>query len=130
MSKILLDFRRIIGKALLTMKRATTQFLDELQSLGALADGDISEIIGVSTVFLDAWRTGTAKPSPIRHAMLCDLRDIVVELAEMYEPAEVRQWLYAEQPLLSGARPVDVVRAKRAYEVQRIISEAAAGRAS
>jgi hypothetical protein len=50
-----------------------------------------------------------------------DLRYVVDRLAEFYSPEEARIWLYAKQPLLNGAREIDLIYTGRVDEVLRII---------
>ncbi len=52
---------------------------------------------------------------------MSDLRYVVDRLAEVFQPTEVRDWLYAHHQMLGGERPLDLIPARRADEVLAII---------
>lgn len=52
-----------------------------------------------------------------------ELEEIIAALADFYAAKEARQWLQSPQALLSGARPVDLVRAGQGGDVLRLVRQ-------
>ncbi len=48
---------------------------------------------------------------------------IVHQLADIYEPSEVRQWTFAPQKLLVRTSPAELIRDGRIDEVMRLVNQ-------
>jgi uncharacterized protein (DUF2384 family) len=75
----------------------------------------------VSKATVSRWLSGKAQPVARNELLLSTLAYIVGRLEEYYEPSEVRMWLHAPHPQLSGERAIDVIRSGRAEDVLQVI---------
>jgi len=55
--------------------------------------------------------------------MLLELGYIVDQLADIYEPNQARQWIFAPQKLLNGKSPAELIRTGRIDNVMRLIGQ-------
>ena len=55
--------------------------------------------------------------------MLLELGYIVDQLADIYEPNQARQWIFAPQKLLNGKSPTELIRTGRIDNVMRLIGQ-------
>ena len=103
------------------LQSAVPRFLEELGKLGGLKGTDIANITDVSKATVSRWRAGDIKPQPRNELILSDLYYIVGRLQEYYGPEEIRTWLYARHPQLSGERAIDLIHQDRTIEVLKVI---------
>lgn len=82
-----------------------------------LTQGDIAAATGVTDRAVRGWQTSSIRPE--RYDRLSDLRDIVLLLSESLTPRGVGQWLHARNRLLSGERPVELLKAGKVEEVRQ-----------
>jgi uncharacterized protein (DUF2384 family) len=100
---------------------AIVQYLDRLQTDGALKGTDIANVADVSKATVSRWKAGQIKPQPRHELILSDLHYVVDRLAEYYAPEEIRSWLYARHPQLHGERAIDLIHARRTIEVLNVL---------
>ncbi len=98
-----------------------TRYLDELHDVGGLKGTDIANITNVSKATVTRWKQGAIKPHPRTQFVLSDLHYVVGRLDEYYAPEEIRIWLYAHHPQLSGERAIDLICQNRSEEVLRVL---------
>ena len=103
------------------MANAVATLIDGLRHRGALRGTDVANIAAVSPATVSRWSAGTSFPQPKTQLLISDLRYVVDCLAELYDPAETRLWLYARHRLLGGARAIDLIHDGRADEVLGVI---------
>lgn len=100
---------------------AVIQYLEHLETGGALRSTDIANVIDVSKATVSRWKTGKYRPQPNHELILSDLHYVVGRLAEYYSPDEIRSWLYARHPQLSGGRAIDLIHERRTEEVLQVL---------
>jgi uncharacterized protein (DUF2384 family) len=103
------------------METAVTRILDRLKDDGGLQGKDIANIVSVSRATVSRWSSGKATPDLKTQTVIAELRYVVDRLADFYTPGETRLWLHAKHPMLSAARPIDLINAGRTEEVLAII---------
>jgi transcriptional regulator with XRE-family HTH domain len=103
------------------MQGAVPRFLDEIGKSGGLKGTDIANILDVSKATVSRWRAGDIKPQPRNELVLSDLYYVVTRLSDYYSPDEIRTWLYARHPQLSGERAIDLIHQDRAIDVLKVI---------
>jgi hypothetical protein len=55
------------------------------------------------------WQQGRVDPQPAKLHQLLALEWLATQLAEFYEPADARLWLYSPHKLLAGRRPAELI---------------------
>jgi len=103
------------------MSSAVANLLDDLRQRGGLKGSDVANIAAVSPATVSRWSAGTSSPHPKTQLLISDLRYVVDRLAEFYDSAETRIWLYSKHRLLNGERAIDLIHAGRAEEVLAVI---------
>lgn len=106
---------------------AIARIIDEIETRGGLRGTDIANITDVSKATVSRWRNNSAKPQPGNELRIADLHYVVGRLADYYEADEIRIWLYARHPQLSGARAIDLIHANRTDEVLQVLNRLDAG---
>jgi uncharacterized protein (DUF2384 family) len=48
---------------------------------------------------------------------------VIGQLADIYEPDEARQWIFAPQKLLGGTSPAELIRTGRIDDVMRLVNQ-------
>ena len=104
-----------------TQTRPVVQFIQRLQNTGGLKGTDIANFAGVSKATVSRWSNGQKTPHPRTQLIISDLSYVVMRLSEYYSQEEVRAWLYAPHPQLSGERAVDLIHNDRSEEVIAIL---------
>ncbi len=86
----------------------------------------VAELLDVSPAQVTRWRQGGG--IDIHNADRVDLLEYVVAaLQRIYEPEVVEKWLLGLNPRLRDRRPIDVIRAGRAWELLPAIADERAG---
>jgi hypothetical protein len=89
---------------------ALTRKFESLRAKGQIHDRDIAELLGADPETVARWDEGSEFPPVAAEKSLLEIEYIVDLLADFYEPAEARQWLFSSQALLDGATPADLIR--------------------
>ena len=92
-----------------------------LQRDGGLKGTDIAKFTGVAKATVLRWGSGRKSPHPKTQLIMADLAYVVMRLSEFYSRNEVRAWLYARHPQLSGLRAIDLIRDERNEDVISIL---------
>jgi uncharacterized protein (DUF2384 family) len=103
------------------MRTAVGKILDLLKDGGGLQGKDIANIVAVSPATVSRWSSGKATPDLKTQTVIAELRYVVDRLADFYTPKETRLWLHARNPMLGGARPIDLVARRRTAAVLAVI---------
>lgn len=77
----------------------------------------VAELLEVSRSQPGKWRTGAESPSPAASALLIDLDHVIARATLLWPAAVAKRWLVGTEPLLGGARPIDVLRLRGSREV-------------
>lgn len=80
---------------------------------GRLLDADRAQV--------SRWTAGTEQISAEMGRRIVDLHDILTRVLRIYTPAAAALWLAGSEPLLGGARPIDVLALEGAVPVIRAI---------
>lgn len=91
---------------------ATDVYVGKLEAIkeeAGLSRQEIAEIVGTSSRTVVRWATGQAVPRGTPRERLLELSVIAQLAAKVMRPDAVSPWLYAPNPLLDFARPVDLV---------------------
>lgn len=103
------------------MATAFAHYIEALHDQGGLKGTDIANFTNVSSATVHRWKAGSHAPQPRTQIMLSTLHYVVSRLDDYYTPEEVRLWLYAPHPQLSGERAIDYIVGDRAQDVIAII---------
>jgi transcriptional regulator with XRE-family HTH domain len=103
------------------MAGAVATIIKDLRKRGGLRGTDVANIASVSPATVSRWTSGASFPHPKTQLLISDLRYVVDRLAELYDPEEMRVWLYSKHRLLGGERAIDLINSGRADEVLSVI---------
>jgi len=90
-------------------KSAVAKRLETITAKTGAKDIEIAELLGTTPQTVNRWRNAQVEPKSEHLRRILDLEYVAEELAEFYEPEEVRLWLLQRHRLLKGRRPVDVI---------------------
>ncbi len=105
----------------MSAKTAIARNILELKTVGGLNGVDIANVTDVSKATVSRWSSGEKRPHPANQRVLSDLVYVVRRLEDYYNNEEVRLWLYARHPQLSGERAVDLIHEGRMIEVLKVL---------
>jgi predicted transcriptional regulator len=94
---------------------AASAIVNALKAFG-VTQVDVAAVVHVSDRAVRRWRTGDIRPN--HYDRLAQLRDLVLLLADALPARGVGQWLHAENHLLNGRRPVDVLAEDHSEQVR------------
>ena len=104
-----------------TLEKPVVRFIQDLQQTGGLKGTDIANFTDVSKATVSRWTKGQKSPHARTQLVLSDLHYVVMRLSEYYNAEEIRAWLYARHPQLSGERAIDLIHQDRSVEVLQIL---------
>jgi uncharacterized protein (DUF2384 family) len=87
-------------------------------SLGTNAAG---RLLGADRAQISRWSKGTEKISSEMGRRIIDLHDVLTRILRIYGHEAAAMWLVGSEPLLGGARPIDVLVTEGAAPVIRAI---------
>lgn len=90
-----------------------TEFL--ARTLGGITA--VARLLDVSASQPSRWRQGKEQPSQVVAQRLLDLDHVVARLALLWDESLIEPWLVSPNAHLSGATPIDVLRAAGARDV-------------
>lgn len=106
------------------MRRTTHLIAHQLEVLhrqGAMTTLDVAEVLAVPPETLSRSDQGQTLPSSEAQDVLRDLVSVVELLADLYDPADVREWLRSRQRLLEDRIPAHLIQQGRTEEVLRAL---------
>jgi uncharacterized protein (DUF2384 family) len=95
--------------------------------LEALGTNSAARLLGADRAQVSRW---TARTEAIGHEMgrrIVDLHDVLTRIMRVYGRNAAAMWLVGSEPLLGGARPIDVLVTEGAAPVVRAIDGIAQG---
>ena len=100
-----------------TLDRAVeaSEIVDALKAFG-VSQVDVAAVTEVSDRAVRGWRTSDIRPE--RYDRLAQLRDLAILLSDSLTPRGVGQWMHAQNRLLEGRRPVELLADNRFEEVR------------
>jgi hypothetical protein len=102
---------------------ALTRKFESLRAKGQIEDRDVAQLLGADLDAVVRWDQGREFPPPATEKSLLEIEYIVDLLADFYQPAEARQWLFSSQALLDGAAPAELIRRGELDAVMRLVGQ-------
>ncbi len=93
----------------------------------ALGTNAAARLLGADRAQVSRWSAGTEAISSEMGRRILDLHDVLTRILRVYEREAAAMWLVGSEPLLGGARPIDVLALEGAAPVIRAIDGIAAG---
>ena len=110
--------------------RAVSNVTELLQRLvRAYGSNAVAEMLGVDKAMISRW-TRKVKPEPVSPTMagrIIDVHDVINRALQVFQPQVAADWLAGSEPLLDGARPIDVLKNRGAIPVIQALEGRAAG---
>jgi uncharacterized protein (DUF2384 family) len=89
-----------------------------VEALGTNAAG---RLLGADRAQVSRWGSGTEAVGAEMGRRIVDLHDLLTRILRVYHREAAQMWLLGSEPLLGGARPIDVLAAEGAAPVIRAI---------
>jgi transcriptional regulator with XRE-family HTH domain len=110
-----------------TMPAALAAKLDSIKNKTGVRGQEFAELVGATPQTISRWRQGRVDPQPSHLNRLLTLEWLASELAEFYEPADARVWLYSRHRLLDGDSPAHRIQEGRVDDVLALIDQLKSG---
>jgi uncharacterized protein (DUF2384 family) len=95
-----------------------------VDSLGTNA---AARLLGADRAQVSRWTSGKEAIGSEMGRRIVDLHDVLTRILRVYKPEVAAMWLVGSEPLLGGARPIDVLAMEGAAPVVRAIDGIASG---
>lgn len=93
----------------------------------ALGTNAAARLLDVDRAQVSRWGSGAETMSSEMGHRIVDLHDVLTRILRVYNHSAAAMWLVGSEPLLGGARPVDVLATEGAAAVIRAIDGIAEG---
>lgn len=93
----------------------------------ALGTNAAARLLGADRAQVSRWGSGLEPVSAEMGRRVVDLHDVLTRILRLYNREAAAMWLTGSEPLLGGARPIDVLVLEGAAPVIRAIDGIAAG---
>jgi uncharacterized protein (DUF2384 family) len=93
----------------------------------ALGSNAAARLLGADRAQVSRWSAGTEPISSEMGRRIVDLHDILTRILRVYGRETAAMWLVGSEPLLGGARPIDILVLEGAAPVIRAIDGIAQG---
>lgn len=93
----------------------------------ALSVSEIADVTGVQPRSVQNWAAGNTRPEGQQRERLLELKYVIEQLSDVYEPEGVEIWLHSPQRGLGHRKPVDALRVGEFSEVLDLIDRLAGG---
>jgi uncharacterized protein (DUF2384 family) len=87
----------------------------------ALGTNATARLLGADRAQVSRWSAGTEPIASEMSRRIVDLHDVLVRILRVYGREMAAMWLVGSEPLLGGARPIDVLSMEGAAPVIRAI---------
>ena len=95
--------------------------------IDALGTNAAARLLGADRAQVSRWTAGTEPVGAEMGRRIVDLHDVLTRILRVYSREAAAMWLVGSEPLLGGARPIDVLAIEGAAAVIRTIDGIAAG---
>jgi uncharacterized protein (DUF2384 family) len=95
--------------------------------LEALGTNAAARLLGADRAQVSRWAAGTESIGQEMGRRIIDLHDVLTRIMRVYGRETAAMWLVGSEPLLGGARPIDVLVTEGAAPVVRAIDGIAEG---
>lgn len=93
----------------------------------ALGTNAAARLLGADRAQVSRWAAGTENVGQEMGRRIVDLHDVLTRILRVFGPEPAAMWLVGSEPLLGGARPIDVLVSEGAAPVIRAIDGIAEG---
>jgi uncharacterized protein (DUF2384 family) len=93
----------------------------------ALGTNAAARLLGADRAQVSRWTSGKENIGSEMGRRIVDLHDVLTRILRVYNREAAAMWLLGSEPLLGGARPIDVLAMEGAAPVVRAIDGIAAG---
>lgn len=83
----------------------------------AYSQATIAGLLGVDKSAVNRWMKSDREISPDMRGRILELHDIFTRVHQAFNPVLASRWLTGHEPLLGGARPIDVIATRGAAPV-------------
>lgn len=94
---------------------------------GALGTNAAARLLGADRAQVSRWGAGKEPVGAEMSRRIVDLHDVLTRILRIYHRDAAAMWLSGSEPLLGGARPIDVLALEGAAPVVRAIEAIAEG---
>jgi hypothetical protein len=91
------------------------------RTLDALQTGTIAQLLEVEPAQVSRWKDGSETPNAAEWWRILDLHDVLTRILRVLDREAAELWLVGSEPLLGGARPIDVLALEGAAPLIRCI---------
>lgn len=99
------------------MPSAVGRKIEQIKERTNVPASSIAEMIGATPQTLSRWSTGRNEPQREHLDRLLEMDYLTERLAVFFKPEDVRLWLLAPHPQLTGQRPAELIAGGRQEEV-------------
>ncbi|MEO9096851.1 MAG: hypothetical protein ABI346_01595 [Candidatus Baltobacteraceae bacterium] len=85
--------------------------------VGLLGNNRAAAILGVDKSLVSRWLRGAETISPSKRKAIIDVSYVLQRALQVLTPQQLSLWLVGSDPLLGGARPVDVLMVRGAGQL-------------
>lgn len=103
------------------MPTSVARKVESIKKRASISSSNIAQLVGTTPQTLSRWSTGKHEPHREHLERLLTLDYVAEQLSEFFEPADVKMWLFAPHPELSGSRPADLLAQGKLDEVLAVI---------
>lgn len=93
----------------------------------AYSPATVAGILGVDKSAVSLWLNGKRQISPPMRTRIIEAHDVLSRVHQVFNPALAARWLVGHEPMLGGARPIDVLGQRGATPVIDALDAIAAG---
>jgi Protein of unknown function (DUF2384) len=93
----------------------------------AYSPSTVAGLLGVDKSAVSLWLSARRKISPQMRARVLEVHDVLSRVHQVFNPTLAARWLLGHEPLLGGARPIDVLGQRGATPIIDALDAIAAG---
>jgi uncharacterized protein (DUF2384 family) len=87
----------------------------------------VARLLGVDRSLITRWVKNEREISPVMRSRILEVHDVLTRVHQVFNPTLAARWLVGHEPLLGGARPIDVMGIRGAAQVIDALGAIAAG---
>ena len=95
--------------------------------IAAYCPATIARLLAVDKSTIDHWGRGKQKISPAMRSRILEMHHVLSRVHQVFNPILAARWLVGREPLLGGARPLDVLGLHGAAPVTDALDAIASG---
>jgi transcriptional regulator with XRE-family HTH domain len=102
---------------------AVANRINKIRERAGIKAREVAQLLDTTPETLSRWQNGEFELQPDHLQRLLTLDWLMEELSELYEPDEVRLWLFTPHRLLGGERPADRIQRGQVNDVMTVIHQ-------